>query len=90
MRPSNRAILAGMRTYEDLTFYQDMYALSRELYRALPMLPTDERYGLAHQMRTSAVSVLSNIAEGSGRGTDASTPTPSVTVAALPQSSIVS
>ena len=59
-----------MRTYEDLTFYQDMYALSLELYRAMPAFPADERFGLAHQIRTSAVSVLSNIAESSGRATD--------------------
>ena len=59
-----------MRSYEDLTFYQDMYALCLELYSALPGLPTDERFALAHQIRTSAISVLSNIAEGSGRGTD--------------------
>ena len=51
-------------------FYQDMYALTLELYRALPSFPSDERYGLAHQIRTSATSFLSNIAEGSGRATD--------------------
>ena len=59
-----------MRTYEDLTFYRDMYALARELYAVLPAFPKEERYGLAIQIRTSCVSCLSNIAEGSGRATD--------------------
>ncbi len=62
--------MSGMRSYEDLTFYQDMYALTLELYPALRAFPPEERYGLAIQIRSSAVSYLSNIAEGSGRGTD--------------------
>ena len=59
-----------MRSYEDLTFYQEMYALTLDLYPALRRFPAEERYGLASQMRRSAVSFLSNIAEGSGRATE--------------------
>ncbi len=58
-----------MRDYRELDFYRDMYALALELYPVLKTLPPEERYGLAAQMRSSAVSVLSNIAEGSGRAT---------------------
>ena len=58
-----------MRTYEDLTFYRDMYALTLELYPVLRAYPVEERFELARQMRRAAVSVLSNIAEGSGRAT---------------------
>ncbi|MCO6501024.1 MAG: four helix bundle protein [Vicingus serpentipes] len=39
----------------------------KEVYLLTKMLPEDERYGLTSQMRRSAVSIASNIAEGWGR-----------------------
>ena len=41
--------------------------MAAEVYRATARLPTTERYGLSAQMRRSAISVGSNIAEGCGR-----------------------
>lgn len=38
-----------------------------EIYRATTMLPPEEKYGLTSQMRRSAVSIVSNIAEGAAR-----------------------
>ena len=37
------------------------------IYRATDSFPTRERYGLTAQLRRAAVSMVSNIAEGSGR-----------------------
>ena len=43
--------------------------LTVETYRQTEKLPGDEKFGLISQMRRSAVSVASNIAEGAARDT---------------------
>ncbi|MCZ4224951.1 four helix bundle protein [Pedobacter sp. SJ11] len=42
-----------------------------EVYKATSRLPNDEKYGLVSQMKRCSVSISSNIAEGSGRGSSA-------------------
>ena len=44
--------------------------LSQQVYMLTSDFPSDEKFGLVSQMRRSSVSIASNIAEGSGRGTD--------------------
>ena len=53
--------------YKDLTVWQKAMDLTAEIYRITKKLPKEELYGLTNQMRRSAVSVPSNIAEGNGR-----------------------
>ena len=53
--------------YERLRVWQEAMRLGREAYRLAARLPDVERFGLAAQMRRAAVSIPSNIAEGSGR-----------------------
>lgn len=57
----------GERGFEDLERYQLALQVLREAYRVAGLLPPEERYNLADQLRRSAVSVVLNIAEGYGR-----------------------
>jgi len=54
-------------TYEDLRVWRRAMDLVLEIYRGTSSFPKQEIYGLTSQMRRSAVSVPSNIAEGKGR-----------------------
>jgi len=47
--------------------WRDGMALVEAIYRLSEGFPESERFGLAHQMRRSAVSVPSNITEGAAR-----------------------
>ena len=56
-----------IKTFRDLTVWQKSMALLTRLYRETNGFPTDEKFGLVSQIRRSAVSIPSNIAEGFGR-----------------------
>jgi four helix bundle protein len=60
-----------MGDYRDLEAWKASQALAILTYRLTEHFPQSERFGLVSQMRRAAVSVVSNIAEGAGRGTDA-------------------
>ena len=57
-----------MRDYRKLEVTGHARALTIAVYAATGRFPAQERYGLAAQMRRAAVSVMSNIAEGSAHG----------------------
>jgi four helix bundle protein len=59
-----------MFRFEKLDVWQKAIDYAGDLYEKTRRFPSDERYGLASQMRRAAVSVSSNIAEGSGRTSD--------------------
>jgi four helix bundle protein len=54
-------------SYRDLIVWQKATALVTEIYRATRDFPREEMFGLTSQLRRSAVSAASNIAEGQGR-----------------------
>lgn len=54
-------------TFRRLICYQKGRVLVGEIYKVVKTLPSEEKYALGDQLRRAAVSVTSNIAEGSGR-----------------------
>ncbi len=56
-----------MFSFEKLDLSQHTRKLIVEVYKITRSLPVEEKFGLASQLQRAIVSVLSNIAEGSGR-----------------------
>ena len=55
------------RAHERLEVWQEAMQLVEMVYVATATFPAEERFGLTAQIRRSAVSVPSNIAEGAAR-----------------------
>ncbi len=58
-----------VKTHKDLDVWKKSIDLAEDIYSLTAGFPRDEQYGLVAQIRRSAVSVPSNIAEGAARGT---------------------
>ena len=54
-------------SFEKLTVWQKARKLSATIYSVTKSFPDNERFGLVSQMRRCAISISSNIAEGTGR-----------------------
>ncbi len=55
-------------THKDLEVYKLSLDLVEVVYKLTERFPSSENFGLTSQLRRAAVSVPSNIAEGSSRG----------------------
>jgi four helix bundle protein len=66
-----RKVVARTRYFRDLIVWQKAMELARQVYLSTEEFPKSETFGLRMQMRRSAVSVASHIAEGHGKLTDA-------------------
>lgn len=60
-----------LKSFRELKVWQKSYDLCLEIFRITKKFPGEERYVLSSQMRKSALSIPSNIAEGYGRKTRA-------------------
>jgi four helix bundle protein len=56
-----------VESYRDLLVWQKGIALVKIVYQITQAFPAEERFGLVAQIRRSAVSIPSNIAEGQAR-----------------------
>jgi len=59
-----------MKDFKNLKIWQHGINLVVDVYKASKNFPPEELYGLTSQIRRSAVSIPSNIAEGAGRDSD--------------------
>jgi len=59
--------MATVRNYRELIVWQKAMDLVELVYQATNLFPKEELYGLTSQVRRSAVSIPSNIAEGQAR-----------------------
>jgi four helix bundle protein len=59
-----------MHDFEKLVFWQKSISLTKQIYILCKDVSLDERFGLISQIKRSAVSIPSNIAEGSGRNSN--------------------
>ncbi len=56
-----------MQSHKDLMVWQKSIEFVSEIYKITQKFPSSEIYGLTNQIRRSAVSIPSNIAEGAAR-----------------------
>lgn len=59
-----------MHNFQELVIWQKAMKIAEDVYRLSASFPKAEKFGLISQIRRSAVSVPSNIAEGAVRNTD--------------------
>jgi four helix bundle protein len=57
-------------SFERLDVWRDSRDLAKTVYLLTRNFPTDEKFGMISQIRRSAISVSSNIVEGSYRSTN--------------------
>jgi four helix bundle protein len=59
-----------MRNFHELKIWEKSHALTLEIYEITRGFPKEELYGLTSQIRRSAASIPTNIAEGCGRNSE--------------------
>lgn len=59
-----------LKTHKDLDVWNKAMNFTEQLYLLTNTFPKEEQFGLTSQIRRSAVSIPSNIAEGAARNSD--------------------
>ena len=62
--------MAHLFSFEKLNVWIDAKELVKLIYEATRKFPDEEKFGLTSQMRRAAISVASNLAEGTSRKTN--------------------
>jgi len=56
-----------MHNFRELRIWKDAIAVAKQVYIISADFPSEEKFGLASQVRRAVVSIASNIGEGAGR-----------------------
>jgi four helix bundle protein len=67
VRGKSEKVMSEIRSYKDLEVWKKSMDFAEKIYKITSKFPKDENYGLISQVRRAAVSIPSNIAEGSSR-----------------------
>ena len=59
-----------VHNYRRLQIYELSLSIAQDTYQLTQQLPRSEKWNIGQQMNRSALSIVSNIAEGAGRGDD--------------------
>lgn len=59
--------MSEFKSYKDLLIWSKSKDLSLQIYQITKTFPKEEQFGLISQIRRSAISIPSNIAEGWGQ-----------------------
>jgi len=59
--------MTDIKSHKDLKVWQESMDLVMDIYELVQNFPAEEKYNLTSQIKRSAVSIPSNIAEGAGR-----------------------
>ena len=59
--------MSEINSYRDLDVWKQSRQLVKSVYQLSRSFPKEEQFGLTNQLRRAAISVPSNVAEGSGR-----------------------
>ena len=59
-----------MRNFKELRIWKKGFEIALNSFKMIQNFPAIEKFGLSHQISKAAVSIPSNIAEGSSRSSD--------------------
>ena len=62
--------MGARHNFRKLTIWKEGIGIAKDTYTNTKLFPKSEMYGLSSQMQRCAVSIPSNIAEGTSRNTD--------------------
>lgn len=62
--------MASKHNFRKLEIWKLSISITKEIYAITKTFPKSETYGLTNQLQRAAVSIPSNISEGTARGTD--------------------